>query len=145
MQLGAVGGGMPGASETAALVEAWSDGYGADAVLITAGSREPGLLDAAAELARDRATICVVGDVPLHGTRNLFFAKELQLRVSRSYGPGRYDADYEEKGRDYPLPYVRWTERRLIRFVLDEASMGRLDLALADHPGIPNRPRRRSV
>jgi predicted dehydrogenase/threonine dehydrogenase-like Zn-dependent dehydrogenase len=128
VELGAVGGGIPGSAEIHRLVDAWSGGHGADSVLITAGSKDPGLLDAAAEFSRDRATICVVGDVPLHGTRNLFFAKELQLRVSRSYGPGRYDPAYEEEGHDYPLPYVRWTERRLIRFVLEEAAARRLNL-----------------
>lgn len=105
-----------------------TDGHGADAVLVTAGSRSAGLLDQAAEIARDRATVCVVGDVPLEASRRLYYGKELQLRVSRSYGPGRYDPDYEELGRDYPLPYVRWTERRLIRYVLEEAAGGRLRL-----------------
>ena len=87
----------------------------------------PGPLDAAALLARDRATICVVGDVPLDGSRTSF-CEGVAVRVSRSYGPGRYDAAYEEEGHDYPLPYVRWTERRLIRFVLEEAAARRIRL-----------------
>lgn len=127
-RLGAVGGGAPGSMDVQQLVEALSDGQGADSVVITAATKEAGPLDAAALLARERATICVVGDVPLEGTRNLYYAKELQLRVSRSYGPGRYDPAYEEEGHDYPLPYVRWTERRLIRFVLEEAAARRIQL-----------------
>ena len=126
--LGAVGGGAPDSPDVQQLVVALSEGHGADSVVIAAATKDAGLLDAAALLARDRATICVVGDVPLDGTRNLYFAKELQLRVSRSYGPGRYDPAYEEEGRDYPLPYVRWTERRLIRFVLEEAAARRIRL-----------------
>ena len=127
-RLGAVGGGAPDSADVQQLVLALSAGHGADSVVIAAATKDAGPLDAAALLARDRATICVVGDVPLDGTRNLYYAKELQLRVSRSYGPGRYDAAYEEEGHDYPLPYVRWTERRLIRFVLEEAASRRIRL-----------------
>jgi predicted dehydrogenase/threonine dehydrogenase-like Zn-dependent dehydrogenase len=127
-RLGALGGGPPDAQDVHQLVLALSDGHGADSVVIAAATKDAGPLDAAALFARDRATICVVGDVPLDGSRNLYYAKELQLRVSRSYGPGRYDAAYEEDGHDYPLPYVRWTERRLIRFVLEEASARRIRL-----------------
>jgi predicted dehydrogenase/threonine dehydrogenase-like Zn-dependent dehydrogenase len=124
-RLGAVGADADAAS-VRELVESLGDGNGADAILVTAATREAGALDAAAELARDRATVCVVGDVPLVASRRLYYEKELQLRVSRSYGPGRYDPEYEEEGRDYPIPYVRWTERRLVRFVLEEAAAGRL-------------------
>lgn len=93
--------------------------HGADAVIITAASRAEELMADAAELARDRGVITVVGDVPLNLPREVFYRKELQLRLSRSYGPGRYDREYEEKGRDYPFPYVRWTERRNIESFLD--------------------------
>jgi threonine dehydrogenase-like Zn-dependent dehydrogenase len=125
---GAVGGGAPGDPDVRALVASASEGHGADTVVITAGTREAGVLDLAASLARDRGTVCVVGDVPLEGARNLYYGKELQLRISRSYGPGRYDPGYEEAGNDYPIGYVRWTEGRLIRYVLEEAAARRIRL-----------------
>jgi predicted dehydrogenase/threonine dehydrogenase-like Zn-dependent dehydrogenase len=84
-----------------------------DAVLVTAAapnSNDP--VSLAVELARDRGTIVVVGDVGLELDRRPLYAKELELRLARSYGPGRYDVEYEQRGLDYPLPYVRWTERR---------------------------------
>jgi predicted dehydrogenase len=127
-RLGAVGGGTSADAEVTALLASLSGGHGADAVVITAATRDAGALDLAARLARDRATVCVVGDVPLAGSRNLYFEKELQLRVSRSYGPGRYDPRYELEGHDYPIGYVRWTERRLVRYVLEEAAAGRIRL-----------------
>jgi hypothetical protein len=71
-------------------------------------------LELAASVARDRAIVVAVGDLPLSIPRRPFYDKELQLRLSRSYGPGRYDPDYEEHGRDYPIGQVRWTERRLV-------------------------------
>jgi polar amino acid transport system substrate-binding protein len=92
--------------------------HGADAVIITAASRAAELIAESAELARDRGVITVVGDVPLNLPRQVFYHKELQLRLSRSYGPGRYDREYEEKGRDYPFPYVRWTQKRNIEAFL---------------------------
>src|SRR5712691_65609 len=84
-----------------------------DAVLVTAAAptaSDP--VSLATDLARERARIVVVGDVLLHLDRRRFYAKELELRLARSYGPGRYDRDYEERGLDYPISYVRWTERR---------------------------------
>jgi predicted dehydrogenase/threonine dehydrogenase-like Zn-dependent dehydrogenase len=84
-----------------------------DAVIVTAaapGNNDP--VSAATDLARDRGRIVVVGDVRLDLDRRRLYEKELELRLARSYGPGRYDTDYEERGLDYPLPYVRWTERR---------------------------------
>jgi polar amino acid transport system substrate-binding protein len=88
--------------------------HGADAIIITAASRAEDLIAETAELARDRGIITVVGDIPLNLPRQVFYQKELQVRLSRSYGPGRYDREYEEKGRDYPYPYVRWTQKRNI-------------------------------
>lgn len=125
-RLGAVGGTAAGPEAAASEVQAASDGLGADGILITAASKDPGLLDLAAALARDRAIVCVVGDVPLAGSRTLYYLKELQLRVSRSYGPGRYDDEYEIEGMEYPIGYVRWTERRLIRYFLEEIAAGRV-------------------
>jgi predicted dehydrogenase/threonine dehydrogenase-like Zn-dependent dehydrogenase len=106
-----------------------TDGRGVDVVLVTAGtsSEDPILL--AGRIARDRGRIVVVGLVPTNLPRSPWFEKELELRISRSYGPGRYDRNYEEKGQDYPIGYVRWTERRnLEEFVrLVAAGAVRLD------------------
>jgi predicted dehydrogenase/threonine dehydrogenase-like Zn-dependent dehydrogenase len=89
-----------------------TDGHGADSVLITAdtSSDEPVIL--AGELGRRRAIVVAVGAVGMHIPRKIYYEKELDFRVSRSYGPGRYDPEYEEKGHDYPISYVRWTENR---------------------------------
>jgi predicted dehydrogenase/threonine dehydrogenase-like Zn-dependent dehydrogenase len=89
-----------------------TSGRGADAVIITAAasSNDPFVL--AGELARDRAHIVLVGAVPIEVPRSPYYEKELDVRLSRSYGPGRYDPRYEEKGIDYPAGYVRWTENR---------------------------------
>lgn len=89
-----------------------SGGRGADAVLITAQTPSSDPVHLAAEVARDRAIITVVGTVGTELDRRSFYEKELDFRVSRSYGPGRYDAAYEQKGIDYPIGYVRWTETR---------------------------------
>lgn len=110
------------------LVRDKTSGHGADAVFLTAAGDGVKLLELAAAIARDRATIVVVGDIPLTVPRRPFYEKELQLRVSRSYGPGRYDLDYEERGRDYPIGYVRWTERRLVEYFLGEIAAGRVRL-----------------
>jgi predicted dehydrogenase/threonine dehydrogenase-like Zn-dependent dehydrogenase len=89
-----------------------SVGRGVDAVLITAQTPSSDLVNFAAEIARDRGVIVAVGAVGMDIKRKLFYEKELDLRVSRSYGPGRYDSAYEQKGIDYPIGYVRWTETR---------------------------------
>ena len=89
-----------------------SGGIGVDSVLITAETPSSDPVNLAAEIARDRATVVAVGTVGMDIDRKLFYAKEIDFRVSRSYGPGRYDSAYEQKGRDYPIGYVRWTETR---------------------------------
>lgn len=89
-----------------------TDGYGADSVIITAASDSNDPVELAGVIARDRAIVSVIGAVKMDVPRKVFYEKELQLRLSRSYGPGRYDAQYEEQGIDYPISYVRWTERR---------------------------------
>jgi predicted dehydrogenase/threonine dehydrogenase-like Zn-dependent dehydrogenase len=103
-------------------------GSGVDHVLLTAAapSNEPLVL--ATEMARDRASIVLVGVVPIDIPRAAMYDKELSFRVSRSYGPGRYDLDYEERGLDYPIGYVRWTEQRNMECVLQLQASGRLDL-----------------
>ncbi len=92
---------------------AFSHGVGMDAVIITAGTSSLDPINFAGEIARKRGTVVVVGAVPTGFERDPhYYRKELQLRMSCSYGPGRYDPDYEEKGVDYPVAYVRWTENR---------------------------------
>ena len=89
-----------------------SRGMGADAVLITAETPSSDPVNLAGEIARDRGIVVAVGTVGIDIERKAYYEKELDFRVSRSYGPGRYDAVYEQKGRDYPIGYVRWTENR---------------------------------
>jgi polar amino acid transport system substrate-binding protein len=103
--------------------------YGADAVLITAGTRSSEPLELAAKLLRDRGRIVVVGDVGLDIGRDLLYNKELSLALSRSYGPGRYDPVYEQRGVDYPIGYVRWTEQRNMEAFLDALASGAIDVA----------------
>ena len=99
---------------------------GADGVLVTAASRSNGPLESAIALARERAVVSIVGDIPVETPRTPLFAKELRLVVSRSYGPGRYDPAYEERGHDYPAGYVRWTEGRNLAEVLRLMASGQL-------------------
>jgi predicted dehydrogenase/threonine dehydrogenase-like Zn-dependent dehydrogenase len=94
------------------VVNALTGGIGADAVIITAASKSNDPVQLAGEICRERGRVILVGDVGLHLPRGPYYAKELEFRMSRSYGPGRYDPSYEEKGHDYPVGYVRWTENR---------------------------------
>lgn len=103
-----------------------TDGRGADGVLVTAASRSSEPLATATAIARDRAVVCIVGDVAISSPRAPLFSKELRLVVSRSYGPGRYDPTYEQRGIDYPAGYVRWTEGRNLAEVLRLMAAGRL-------------------
>lgn len=93
---------------------ALTDGQGFDAVLVCAHTQDDDPLMLAAELARDRAKVVLIGVVGMQLPRTQYYEKELELVVSRSYGPGRYDPSYEEHGQDYPIGYVRWTEKRNI-------------------------------
>ncbi len=92
--------------------EAFTSGRGADAVIIAAASSDNGPIETAARVSRQKGRVVAVGLVGLDVPRDAFFRKELDLRLSMSYGPGRYDPAYEEGGTDYPLPYVRFTEQR---------------------------------
>lgn len=126
LDLGADAAVVSGQGDPGAEALALSGGAGMDAVLITAGtdSNEPVAL--AGRLARDRARVVVVGAVGMDLPRPPFFEKELSFRVSRSYGPGRYDPSYEEGGLDYPVGYVRWTENRNLTAVLECMASGGL-------------------
>ncbi|MBI9046105.1 MAG: bi-domain-containing oxidoreductase [Anaerolineaceae bacterium] len=106
----------PRAEKTAA---AFSQGQGFDAVLICADSKSNDPIELAANIVRDKGTVISVGAVGLDISRKPFFDKEINFMVSRSYGPGRYDPNYEEKGLDYPIGYVRWTEGRNLQSFVD--------------------------
>ncbi|HEV2834342.1 MAG TPA: bi-domain-containing oxidoreductase, partial [Pyrinomonadaceae bacterium] len=97
----------------------WTKGRGADAVLITAATDSNEPVELAAKVSRLKGRVIVVGMTGLDIPRAPFFSRELKLVISMSYGPGRYDPDYEEKGHDYPLGYVRWTEKRNIESFLE--------------------------
>ena len=100
-------------------VKSFTGGLGADAVIITASTKSDEPVNAAAEIARSKARVVVVGFVGMNLKRDLYYKKELDLRLSMSYGPGRYDPTYEEHGHDYPIAYVRWTEQRNMQTFLE--------------------------
>ena len=102
--------------------------YGADAILITASTKTDEVIHQAAEMSRKKGRIVLVGVIGLGLRRDDFYKKELSFQVSCSYGPGRYDDDYENRGIDYPLPFVRWTEKRNFETVLQAIAMGRIDV-----------------
>lgn len=116
-----------------AIPPSWKDqataGHGADFALVTASSSSSAPIELAAELCRMRGRIALVGAMPMELDRRSFYPKELELRMSMSYGPGRYARSYEEGGLDYPLPYVRWTENRNLQSFLALLASGgvRLD------------------
>lgn len=101
------------------LITEFSGGFGVDAVLITAGSSSLDPIEFAGQMARKKGKIVIVGAVPTGFERANFYKKELDVRMSMSYGPGRGDLNYEEKGNDYPVGYVRWTENRNMQAFVD--------------------------
>ena len=101
-------------------------GIGADGVLITAATSSSDPVDIAAQVCRQRGRIVLVGVTGLELRRDLFYKKEITFQVSCSYGPGRYDPDYEQKGNDYPIGFVRWTEQRNFQAVLHALDIGAL-------------------
>jgi len=108
--------------------------YGVDAAILTAATDSAEPAEMAARILRDRGRIIVVGAVGMGVSRHNMYMKELSLALSRSYGPGRYDPQYEEAGIDYPIGYVRWTERRNMEAFLDLLATGRIDVApLLEH------------
>jgi len=105
-----------------------TNNIGADAVIITASAKNNEIISQAAQMSRKKGRIVLVGVVGLDISRAEFYEKELSFQVSCSYGPGRYDEDYEKKGIDYPLPFVRWTEKRNFEAVLQALSSGKLEV-----------------
>ena len=101
-------------------------GVGVDGVLIAAATKSDDVVSQAAQMCRKRGRIVLVGVVGLQLSRSEFYQKELTFQVSCSYGPGRYDPDYEARGEDYPIGFVRWTEQRNFEAVLNEMDKGRL-------------------
>ncbi len=104
-------------------------GRGADAVIVTAAGGDAGLLNKAFEACRRKGRVVLVGDVPIRIQRDKIYKKEIDFLISTSYGPGRYDPAYEEKGQDYPFGYVRWTEGRNLEEVLRQVQAGTLRVA----------------
>jgi predicted dehydrogenase/threonine dehydrogenase-like Zn-dependent dehydrogenase len=109
-------------------VAEWSRGRGADAVLITAATSSNQPVELAGEISRQKGRVVVIGAVGLNIPRKPYYDRELTFRISMSYGPGRYDPEYEERGHDYPFGYVRWTEGRNIEAFLDLLAAGRVNV-----------------
>ena len=114
--------------ESAKLIDIWTRGRGADAVLITAATDSNQPVEFAAKVSRLKGRVVIVGMTGLDIPRQPFFSRELKLTISMSYGPGRYDPDYEERGHDYPLAYVRWTEKRNIEAFVELIGSGKLNV-----------------
>jgi predicted dehydrogenase/threonine dehydrogenase-like Zn-dependent dehydrogenase len=110
------------------VVTGLTNGIGADGVIITASTKSNDVISQAAQMSRKRGRIILVGVIGLELSRAEFYEKELTFQVSCSYGPGRYDDNYEQKGQDYPLPFVRWTEKRNFSAVLQAISSRAIDV-----------------
>lgn len=109
-------------------VESYTNGIGADGVIITASSKSNEIISQSAQMCRKLGRIVLVGVIGLDISRDDFYNKEITFQVSCSYGPGRYDESYEQKGNDYPIGYVRWTEKRNFEAVLAAISKNILDV-----------------
>ena len=117
-----------------AAVRGFTDGYGADAVIVTASSKSSAPPNQAAEISRAKGRVVMVGLTGMEIDREPFYKRELDLRLSMSYGPGRHDPAYELEGHDYPLAYVRWTEQRNMQAFLELVAEGRVTpLKLVTH------------
>jgi predicted dehydrogenase len=116
-----------------ALVRDRTSGLGADKTLMTAATRSDSVVNLAMEITRAKGAVVIVGDVGLNVQRAVFYRKEIDLLMSTSYGPGRYDQRYEADGQDYPFAYVRWTLNRNMQSYLELIASGRVNLdALID-------------
>ncbi|MEW1659454.1 bi-domain-containing oxidoreductase [Streptomyces sp. NPDC093707] len=128
VRLGAAACGDPASAAVEAAVAELTDGHGVDQVYLAAGGGSNQPVELAAQLSRDRGRVVDIGKCRLDLPWNAYYEKELDVRFSRSYGPGRYDPEYELQGRDYPIGYVRWTERRNLACFLDLVARGRVDV-----------------
>ncbi|MDF2265169.1 bi-domain-containing oxidoreductase [Streptomyces coacervatus] len=127
-RLGAAACGDPASAAVEAAVAELTDGHGVDQVYLAAGGGSNQPVELAARLCRDRGRVVDIGKCRLDLPWNAYYEKELDVRFSRSYGPGRYDPEYELEGRDYPIGYVRWTERRNLACFLDLVARGGVDV-----------------
>src|SRR3954469_5397166 len=114
--------------DATAVVKAWTENTGADTVVITASSSSDQIINQAAGMLRRKGRLVVVGDVGLGLERGPIYQREADMLISTSYGPGRYDASYEEGGIDYPIAYVRWTENRNMEEFLRLIGTGAVDI-----------------
>src|SRR3954469_3596980 len=110
------------------LVRDVTAGFGVDRTLITAATKSNALINLAMDVTRRKGTVVIVGDIGLKVEREVFYRKEIDLLMSTSYGPGRYDSSYEVDGHDYPFGYVRWTENRNMQSYLELIATGRIDI-----------------
>lgn len=117
------------ASDPVTALRDFTDGAGVDGIVICASGKSDEIINQAFNMCRQRGRVSIVGDVGLGLERARMYAKELEVRLSCSYGVGRYDPEYEIEGRDYPLPHVRWTERRNLEYFIRLLSDGVLDLS----------------
>lgn len=109
------------------IIESITNGNGVDATIITASTKSSEPLEKAIEYSRKKARIVIVGVLKIEAPRKGFYEKELEITISCSYGPGRYDYEYEQKGIDYPIGYVRWTENRNMQAIVDLLEEKKLD------------------
>ncbi|MFI1766369.1 bi-domain-containing oxidoreductase [Streptomyces sp. NPDC020800] len=127
-RVGAAACGDPESAAVEAAVAELTDGHGVDQVYLAAGGGSNQPVELAARLSRDRGRVVDIGKCRLDLPWNAYYEKELDVRFSRSYGPGRYDPEYELEGRDYPIGHVRWTERRNLACFLDLVARGSVDV-----------------
>jgi len=127
-QLGIIAVNPAGGTDQVKFVEEQTGGLGADAVLITASAKNNEIISQSARMSRKRGRIVLVGVIGLDISRADFYEKELSFQVSCSYGPGRYDENYEQRGQDYPVGFVRWTEKRNFEAILAAIQSGQLDV-----------------
>lgn len=120
--------GLDGSYPIAEVVRSLTNGLGADCVIVAAASKSSAPCELALEICRDRGSIVIVGAVEMSFPWAEMYTKEIRLLMSRAYGPGSYDPEYEVRGRDYPIAYVRWTEKRNMEEFLRLVSLGRIDL-----------------
>lgn len=127
-ELGVDGAAIRGKDDILQMINSFSNSVGVDAVIISAETSSNDPIELAGKILRDRGRVVIVGAVRADIPRTPFYEKELEVRFSRSYGPGRYDPTYEEKGIDYPIGYVRWTEKRNMESFLKLVADGRINL-----------------